>query len=898
MPIQILSTKLTIPPQRSRLVRRTRLINILNQGLEVGLVLISAPAGYGKTTLLSAWLNQVDTPAAWLTLDETDNDPPHFLAYLAAALARIDPALEEVLENSPNIRPQLEVEALLTPLINLIDQRKRPFYLVLDDFHLIHNQAVHQVMNFLLEHRPASMHLVIATRADPPLPLAKMRARSDVLELRLADLRFNTSEAIDFLKRIMSLQITLMDVEVITNRIEGWIAGLQIAALSMQHVEDISGYIASLNKSEYYIFDYLIKEVLATQSPEHQQFLLYTSVLDQFTAPLCDTLLNIDMPSARHSEQILKELEIGNLFLISLDYEHHWFRYHHLFSDFLRLILERTYPGISTELHQRACLWFESQNMILQALQHAISSGNMQLVEQVVSSNVLVLLEADEAQPTLQKIDGLSQEQITSQPWLAIARAWALGAGQVEEAHRSLDIIEKNLDTISDDLERKRLRGHAAALRAFVYFHQGERNQVVTNAQLADELLPEQEIAIRALNLAIWADSMGITVPNQNEKFIPMVRYNPLAISIAEKALNLALQSKRPYLIMIAAENLANDYLAAYRLREAHRVCDNALEIAEEYGKRNHRPLTSASNLYAILGRVLSDWGEDEAAIKAAQKAVQLSEHRVQVLSKIQCLAYLGNVLASAGEWDQARRELQYAEILARQTSPWYLRIMNNFILSSMLCVEKIDSDEIAEQLQHIQESGAHLPFDIQVRLAIRDSRPQDALQLLDEAAPSLTGLPPLSLVPTLILRAVALQGMGNNDSALESLEKALELAESENRVAPFVREGERMENLLRLAQVKGITPHFVERLLATFAARNKPGPVPAVIPQVLPEALSEREQQVLQLLAQGYANKQIALVLVVSNQTIHQHLKHIYDKLDVHSRTEAIVRARQLGLL
>ena len=294
MPIQLLSTKLSIPPLRPRLVRRTRLIQKLNQGLEYGLVLVSAPAGYGKSTLLSAWLSQVDIPAAWFTLDDGDNDPPRFLAYLVSALTGIDPSAGDVFGSVLNFRDQPDFALLLTPLINHISQLKHPFYLVLDDYHLIQEQVVHQVVNFLVDHRPAPLHLVIATRADPPLPLAKLRARSEMLEFRLADLRFTSKEAADFLNRTMAMQISPTDIDSITTRTEGWIAGLQIAALSMQNIDDVSSFIASLAGSDYYIFDFLVKEILARQSPEIRQFLLYTSILDQFTALLCDALLNVN----------------------------------------------------------------------------------------------------------------------------------------------------------------------------------------------------------------------------------------------------------------------------------------------------------------------------------------------------------------------------------------------------------------------------------------------------------------------------------------------------------------------------------------------------------------------------------------------------------------------------
>ncbi len=317
MPIQILSTKLSIPPLRSRLVKRTRLIQKLNQGLECGLVLVSAPAGYGKSTMLSAWLSQVEVDSAWLTLDEGDNDPPRFMAYLIAALTEIFPSIPEVLEGTQVFRNQPDVELLLIPLINQLAHQKHSFFLVLDDFHLIQDRTVLQVVNFLLENRPSSLHLVIATRADPSLPLARLRARSELLELRLADLRFTTNEAADFLNRTMGLQISPADVATITSRTEGWIAGLQIAALSMQNIEDVSSFIASLSGSDYYIFDYLVKEILIRQSPEIRQFLLYTSILDQLTAPLCDALLSDvgDSAPPRPSAIVLQEIEHANLFL-------------------------------------------------------------------------------------------------------------------------------------------------------------------------------------------------------------------------------------------------------------------------------------------------------------------------------------------------------------------------------------------------------------------------------------------------------------------------------------------------------------------------------------------------------------------------------------------------------
>ncbi len=335
--MQILSTKLVIPPLRSRLVVRPRLLQKLSQGLECGIILVSAPAGYGKSTLLSAWLKHLDFPAAWLSLDDGDNDPGRFLAYLLAALRIIDPGIEGSTENAADFSQPGGNEALLTSLINQLAQRTRPCCLVLDDYHLIQNQAVHHLVGFLLEQRPASLKLVIATRADPPLPLARLRARSCLTELRLVDMRFTLPEAADFLAHTMGLSLSEEDVARLTRRTEGWIAGLQIAALSMQDTADIPAFISSLTGSHHYIFDYLLEEILGHQPPEVQRFLLYTSILEQMAAPLCDALIQADDAGAhRPSQTMLEELEHANLFILPLEQEHHWYRYHPLFAELLR----------------------------------------------------------------------------------------------------------------------------------------------------------------------------------------------------------------------------------------------------------------------------------------------------------------------------------------------------------------------------------------------------------------------------------------------------------------------------------------------------------------------------------------------------------------------------------
>jgi LuxR family transcriptional regulator, maltose regulon positive regulatory protein len=888
LPAQILSTKLIVPPLRSRSIRRSRLIQKLNQGLDYGLVLISAPAGYGKSTLLSSWLNQIEVATAWITLDEGDNDPPRFLSYLEAALREIIPSIGDVFNDTRYFRGRPEIDLLLTPLINHLSELKHPFYLVLDDYHLIQDQDVHQIVNFLLDHRPAPMHLVIATRADPPLPLARLRARSELLELRLAELRFNTKEAADFLYCTMGLQISSIDVDLITARTEGWIAGLQITALSMQNMEDVSGFIASLTGSDYYIFDYLVKEILTRQPPDIRHFLLYTSILDQLTAHLCDALLEKDSEiiSPRPSTDIIQELEHANLFIIPLDHEHHWYRYHHLFSDLLREFLEKDHPGISSVLHRRACHWYESQGMVPEALQHAISSGDRQLMAQIISGNVLVLVESDEVTPTLRKIDSLPPDEITALPWLGIARAWVLGVGQIQKSLQILESIEKSVENVPDSGDSQRLKGHIAAARAFVFCAQGDTINTIIQAKLANELLPADEISARAMVLTRWGD---ILIDKQNDLN---------AIPILEQALKLALRAKKPHVAMIASAALASANHHAGKLHELHRICLDALAIEEDYYKRYQHSLSATAEIYSLLARVLAEWGDDEKAIQYARKGLNLSERWGEMITETLCLSYLGRILVLGNETEQARQVFQRADHTAQKISPWFWQAIKIYALDSLLDSDDVDRNEINRQLESFQAIGVHISFLLTARLLLRDKQPDQALVALDKALADLMGQPSYDTVRIYALRALAYQAKGENEQALTSLRQALELGEPENRVASFVREGEAMERLLKLAYDRSIASEFVSHLLTAFEAHRKHKPVPAHSTDVLIEPLSEREMQVLQLLAQGYADKQIAQTLIIANQSVHQHLKNIYSKLDVHSRTEAIFQAQKLGLL
>src|SRR5579872_6932168 len=367
----ILATKLYLPRFRPNVVSRPRLLERLNEGLHRKLTLIAAPAGFGKTTLISEWVAFIERPTAWLSLDEGENDPTRFLAYLVAAVQTIAPTLGEgvmgVLQSSQPPPP----EAILTALLNEIISLPDPFVLVLDDYHMIDAKTVDMTLAFLVEHLPPQMHLVMATREDPHLPLARLRARGHLTELRAADLRFTASEAAAFLKQAMGLNLSAADIAALEDRTEGWIAGLQLAALSMQGHQDVAGFICECAGDHRYIVDYLVEEVLQRQPAPVRSFLLQTSILDRLNGPLCDAVTGQEEGNAR-----LEALERGNFFVVPLDDTRHWYRYHHLFADVLSAHLRAEQPDQLAPLHRRASEWYEQNGSVADAIRHALEASD------------------------------------------------------------------------------------------------------------------------------------------------------------------------------------------------------------------------------------------------------------------------------------------------------------------------------------------------------------------------------------------------------------------------------------------------------------------------------------------------------------------------------------------
>jgi len=672
-------------------------------------------------------------------------------------------------------------------------------------------------------------------------------------------------------------------VAALNERTEGWIAGLQMAAISMRGREDAASFVAAFAGSHRFVFDYLLEQVLNRQAPEVREFLLKTSVLERLSASLCDAVAE----TSSTARGMLDTLERANLFLVPLDDERGWYRYHHLFSDLLRLVLDQTHPGLKVELHHLACHWYEAQGMLPEALHHGLVAGDMELVTKIVSDNVLALVDHAEIVPILAQIDSIPCEQRTSLPWLEVAYAWGLAyTGQNQKAGPILSLAEQHMEGLSDDKREKAL-GHIAAVRAYLTWTNGDQSEeAVAFAEKANGLLPAEETAVRALNLTTLGNAL---IQNADD---------PRAADVLEQALLLAQQAGQSHVVMQAASGLAYVYILLGKSHQAQIVCAEAIEIAELYQRRNAPPLTTAASVYALLSRVWLEAGEFEKALQIARKGMALSEVWGQVDTIMMCSQYLAYALAFTNHAEEARKIIQDSRKIAQKGPPWHLRTLDYVELQIYLDSDPQNAVEIQQEVARKQETVLKSSPLLTARVLIKKSQSIEALVLLEREQANASKYGHYRNTWLLILKALAYFQQKDHSTALNSLKQALDLAESENRVAIFVREGVAMEKLLRLARAKSIAPEYVQRLLAAFESRRTHKPEPALVTEALIEPLSERELEVLQQLNSYLSTPEIANLLVVSANTVRTHIKNIYGKLGVHGRSAAVRQAKELGLL
>ena len=893
MSVPLLATKLFVPPPRAELVARPRLVERLNAGLDRKLTLVSAPAGYGKTTLVADWLRgqggaASPRPIAWLSLDESDNDPARFLAYSSAALQQVDPDIGQVAQGMLQAAQPPPPKALLTSLLNDVASTPRAFVLVLDDYHLIQTLPIHQQLAFWLEHQPPQMHLVIATREDPPLPLSRLRARDQITDIRQSDLLFTADETTDFLRRVMALELEPDDVAALQRRTEGWIAGLQMAALTLQGTpappgaqspqsrEDAHRLVESFTGSHRYILDYLIEEVFQQQQPDVQEFLIQTSILGRLTAPLCDAVTGRD-----DSRDVLLGLDKGNLFLVRLDQSRQWYRYHRLFRDLLRT------QGESIDrapLHLRAAGWYAQQGFLDEALHHALAAEDWDGAERLLWPAAGQAINLGQFATVGRWLDALPEERLRTSPGLATLQGWVLmPAGQFDAAQTWATLANDLLPADPSPVTRALVTCLQLSLAHVRY----EIPRVIELAQQALELLEEADpYSLRGpalANLASAQISLG-DVRAATRTYREMARLGQEAGSL---------------LILVSAwSSLAWLLHLQLEPREALALGQQALERA--VGPRG-QPLPPAGQPRILLGMIAYERNELVPAREHLAQGLELARQTGPSSGAMQAAFTLAWIQALSGDREAA---LATADAIRQAASQLNLPLIDAFVAAceadlalrlgnAQAAARWAETARLsADDTPQFEREGEYFAF---ARLLLAQDRPGEAQTLLDslEQFARTRGLL-RSLLTVHILRARAERAQGRDAGALASLEKALHLAGPAGYLRPFLDDGPSVLDLLR--RVRPAASAFVEQVLDAASGAQRTPPSAAPLSSALVEPLSERELEVLGLVAQGLSNREIARRLFITVGTVKTHVHNIYGKLGVNRRTEAVARARQLG--
>jgi LuxR family maltose regulon positive regulatory protein len=931
MSTPVLATKLYTPPPRPKVVLRPRLIERLNEGLSASrkLTLISASAGFGKTTLVSEWVAGCDQKIAWLSLDEGDNDPACFLTYFIAALQTIMANIGEGVLGALQSPQPPPIESILIALLNEITTISDNFILVLDDYHVIDSKPVDEALTFLLEHLPLQMHLVIATREDPPLPLPRLRARGQLTELRAADLRFTPAEAAEFLNRMMGLDLSPENISALDKRTEGWIAGLQLAALalqgslSMQGQPDTTSFIQSFTGSHRFILDYLVEEVLQRQPERVSNFLLQTSILDQ----LCGSLCNV-VTGQMDGKEMLKALEQGNLFVIPLDDQRQWYRYHHLFADVLQEHLKGTQPEQVSVLHRRASEWYEKNGLPHDAIRNALAAGDFARAADLIELVMPAMNRSRQFATLLGWLKALPDELVRVRPVLSTWYASvSMSCGELGGVEPRLRDAERWLDTtadtagmvVVDEEEFRRVPGMIPLIRAGLALARGDMPETVKNARRVLDLAPEDDLlmlggAASQLGLAAWTSGDLDTARRMTAEGMANLRlggYISPAIGGA---------------IVLADIQIAQGYL-----HEAMTTYGQGLQWATEPGAP---VLPGAADMHVGMSSLHREHNDLKTATQHLLTSQALGELAGMPQNPYRWCAAMARIREAQGDLDEALDLLDQAEFLydanfspnvrpiaTRKTRVWVAQGR----LGEALDWAHEQGLSVENELGYLHEFD-HITL-ARVLLALYQSDRanrsiQEAMGLLERLLKAAEeGGRKGSTIEILVLQSIAYHAQGDLPAALKPLQKALTLAEPEDYIRMFVDEGSPMTQLLLEAASRGIMPDYTGKLLRAFEAEQpgsagkSPLPTPlAVLPEgprrsprpagergdgePLTEPLSQRELEVLRLFKTELSGPEIARELVIALSTVRTHTKSIYSKLNVNNRRAAVKRAAELNLI
>lgn len=926
----LLRTKITVPPTRPEFVRRPRLTERINRGVKGALTLLAAPAGFGKTQVLVEWAPQSIYPVAWLSLSDEDNDFPRFFHYLSSAFQAVEPRLSvailEFLQTTESSRSEMA-----TLLINEVSTIPKDLILVLDDFHALENASILTALNFLLNNLSPNLHLVIASRSEPALDVALLRARGQVTELGVDDLRLTHEEIGQFLNQTMQLQLSAVAIQTLEERTEGWVAGLQLAALSLRNPSDARQLLRGSHGDARYLVDFLVHEVLDQQSEVVRQFLLRSSILDVLSGPLCEAVTSLESAPG-YGTRMLDQLEHLNLFVTPLDEQHQWFRFHHLFADFLRHMLTEAHTAEIPLLHKRAATWFEHHGNLDEAFKHGLATSDMNWAAILIDRNMEALLESGEVSTLTYWTQKLPREHIHQHPRLGLAYAWGLIAtNQLDEARFWLDDVQQTLDALGEQHNQPTFTssgeslpqasvGSLALVRSMLALASGDFQQAAEYSSVAVSNLKEGNPFIKSF-LSLQ-ESMACIFSGDTSRAIDAL-YETVAI--ARRANNL-------FVLIVATCQLAEMQVLQGHLSQAFVTLEKARLLAVG---SNEQPLALTGIVDSGLGEILRERNRLEQAKEHLERGSRLSQ-TTWWLSSLEGTVSLARLLQSQGDFPEAQRLLEEAFrlSLSPESSQW--DAVTIAAIAVRLALQRGDlsaahrwwKQSPLHDYSHESSQPAY-PYHVDEFLLLTQARYElalgqatsdmvhlhRALELLQSVLPQAEQFKRVSSqIEILVLRAMIGYVLGERDQAVHTLLSALALGEAEDYRRTYLDEGRVMAELLARCLIEqrqsgAYYPslQYIESLLEisrqevgilTTEASAGDARATAATHGEFAVLLSTRELEVLSLIAEGKSNEQIAQQLYLALNTVKRHASNIYDKLEVKKRTEAVAKARHLGLI